>query len=160
MKQVTINIYKYHELPEEAKQKVLQNLYDINVDLDWWESVYYDLDLIGLKCNGFDIDRGSHCNLDYTEDGDHTYKQIIENHGKTCDTYLRAKGYEKQKAKILEIYKDNELLDEYDMEKDLDELEKEFLKELEEEYLIILRKEFEYRTSEKAIDLLHGFLTQ
>lgn len=39
MKTVTItkNLYNYDELPEDVKEKVIQNLYDINVDYEWWD---------------------------------------------------------------------------------------------------------------------------
>lgn len=39
MKTVTItkNLYNYDELPDDVKEKVIENLYDINVDYEWWD---------------------------------------------------------------------------------------------------------------------------
>lgn len=34
------NVYKYNELTEEQKKKVLQNLSDINVDYNWYEDEF------------------------------------------------------------------------------------------------------------------------
>ena len=38
MKTVTINIYQFSELSDEAKENAIKELYDINVDSDWWYS--------------------------------------------------------------------------------------------------------------------------
>jgi hypothetical protein len=52
---VRTKVYKFNELSEQAKEKVIDNLWDINVDYDW-----YELTIDGLKERGkekgFDID--------------------------------------------------------------------------------------------------------
>ena len=58
MKTKTINLYSFDELREESKKKAIQNLWDINVDYDWWQFIYDDAKQIGLKLTGFDLDRG------------------------------------------------------------------------------------------------------
>lgn len=39
MKTITItkNLYNYDELPEDIKEKAIQELWDINVDYEWWD---------------------------------------------------------------------------------------------------------------------------
>jgi hypothetical protein len=55
MKDITTvtTVYKFNELPEDIQDKVLENLYDINIDFDWWDG---DLDEWKgkLKESGFD----------------------------------------------------------------------------------------------------------
>jgi intein/homing endonuclease len=55
-------VYKYEELSEEMKEKVLQNLYDINVNYEWYDFYYEDfhqtLGQMGIKCETFYFDLG------------------------------------------------------------------------------------------------------
>ena len=131
-----INYYQFDELSENAKQKAIENLYDLNIDYEWWESVYEDAERIGCKITGFDTDRGSYCEmtLDYETS---VIEAILKNHGETCETYKIAKSFEKT------------ILDS-DGNIDSDKAA-ELKQELQEEYLSALRKEFEYLTSEDAI---------
>ena len=57
MKTLTINLYQFSELSDEAKEKAISNLSDINVDFDWWTNTYEDAARIGLKITSFDLDR-------------------------------------------------------------------------------------------------------
>jgi hypothetical protein len=134
--------YKFEELTDEAKEKAIANLYDINVDFDWWDCIYDDAKTIGCKIKEFDIDRGSYCKL-VCDDAHETARLIVENHGKTCDTYKLADEYLKDYDKLGR--------DEDAVDKLLDELETEFKRALGEEYLSLLRREYEYLTSEDAI---------
>lgn len=68
MKTIEVNIYKFSELSERAKQTAINNLSNINTDLEWWECIYEDANEIGLKINGFDLDRGNGCSGYLTED--------------------------------------------------------------------------------------------
>lgn len=79
MKTVTITkeLYNYDELPEDIKEKVINNLYDINVDYNWWDfdghtgftakeikryrlDINHCTDLLKFKEMYFDLDRGSY----------------------------------------------------------------------------------------------------
>lgn len=42
MKTITLQLYDFDELNQEAKQKALTTYKDLNVDFDWWESDYTD----------------------------------------------------------------------------------------------------------------------
>lgn len=54
-----IKVYAFDELSDEAKDKAINKLYDINVGYEWWDSIYEDARNIGLEIESFDIDRGS-----------------------------------------------------------------------------------------------------
>lgn len=61
------DVYNFNELDKEAKQKVLEKLYDINIDYEWYENdcIYdeiakdYGLVIDMFQVN-FDLDRGSY----------------------------------------------------------------------------------------------------
>lgn len=132
----TFTYYKFDELDEVTQQKAIEKLFDINVDHEWWDGVSMDLENIHCKLIGFDTDRGNYCelSLDYETS---VIEAILKNHGESCETYRIAKEYE---SKIL------------DSDGNIDEdVAKEFKQELQEEYLAILRREYEYLTSEEAI---------
>lgn len=129
--------YKFEELSEDAQKKAIENLSDINIHHDWYESVYEDAKTIGCTITEFDIDRGSNCSIRFKNNGHDVILAILKNHGDTCDTYKLALEY---KDKIL----DAEGFVNEDVEHD-------FRKELESEYLSMLRKEYEYLTSEECI---------
>jgi hypothetical protein len=42
MKTIEIQLFKFDELSDKAKEKALIEYYDWNVNFDWWDSVYYD----------------------------------------------------------------------------------------------------------------------
>ena len=129
MKTIEVKLYNYGELSDEAKEKVLNNLCDINVDCDWWECTYEDAAQIGLEIDGFDIGRGNEISGKLLEDPRTIKRLILENHGKSCDTYKYVK--------------------EFDMRSEIDE--DDFIRGLLEEYLSMLRKEYEYQTTEESI---------
>ena len=56
-----IKLYKFDELSDEVKEKVIERLWDINVDCDWWDAVFDDAEQIGFEINAFDLDRGRYC---------------------------------------------------------------------------------------------------
>ncbi len=65
-KETTVRcLYTFDELPDSAKQKAVDSLWDLNVDYDWWELTYDELteagQAIGIgstRIKGFDLDRG------------------------------------------------------------------------------------------------------
>lgn len=123
-------VYNFDELSDEAKQKAIEELYDINVSYDWWEFIYEDALEIGLKIASFDLDRNRHATGQLTEELPQVCKKILENHGESTPTYQLAKKWQHKHG--------------YDNEE-------EFSKELLEEYSIILQKDSEYLTSDEAI---------
>jgi hypothetical protein len=153
----TRTLYQFSELSEDAKEKAIKNLWDINVDFEWWEFTYSDAAEIGLKIQGFDIDRGSYLKGSFTKACTEVADLILSNHGEGCDTFKLATEFLKDRAALVAKYSDGvktSIVSEenvYDFDQECDELEEEFDRALKEEYLCILRKEYEYQTSEEAI---------
>jgi hypothetical protein len=145
--------YKFEELTDQQKEKAIDKLYDISVDHDWWDSVYDDAEQIGLKITEFDIDRGSYCNGEFIETAPEVAKLIIANHGKKCETYKTAENYLKELKEFAKSEMAKNADDEDFTEDDIDfsDIDDEFLKSLLEDYLTMLRHEYEYLTSEEAI---------
>ena len=150
-----ITTFKFSELSEDAKEKAISNNYDINVGyLEWWDNIYDDAENIGLKITGFDLDRSSHCDAEYTEDACYTANKIRKNHGETCETYQDAVNFLEERDGIVnsaETDKNGDFEDEYKLDNELDECEAEFLKTIREDYRVMLQKEYDYLTGEDAI---------
>lgn len=129
---------KFDELSEKGQAKALSDNYHINVSDDfWYESTYEDAKEINCKINGFDIDRGSYCELEFTANAEDVANAIIKNHGESCDTYKLAKAF---------LFEST-----LQSNSSYQELCNDFKKDLAEEYLSILRREYEYLTSDEAI---------
>ena len=126
-------VYPFDELLEEAKEKAVQGLWDINLQLEWWESTFEDAANVGIKITEFELDRGSYCH-GVIDDVVITAKKILKEHGDTCETYQTAKNY------LNEIQQDSD-----------GDLDNEFRLSILEDYRIILQKEYEYLGSEDAI---------
>jgi len=130
MEAISLNyvVYTFDELPDDAKESALEKLCDSNVDYEWWEYTVDDAKEIGIKISEFDIDHGT-IKGEYYDDAVDVKKAIMKSHGKTCDTYQT----------VLE----------YDLRKN--DVEDDLLYSLLQDYLSMLRKEYEYLTSEQAI---------
>jgi hypothetical protein len=137
MRTIRIKLYKFNELSESAKEKAIESLSDINVYHDWWQFIYEDAENIGLKITSFDLDRNRHAEGEFTGYAIDTAKDILEEHGKDCETYKTAE-------KFMSDYYNT-------LDEDIEELEEEFLKSLLEDYSIMLQTECDYLMSEKAI---------
>jgi hypothetical protein len=143
MKTIEIKLYKFAELSEEAKQKAIEKHYDINVSYDWWDFTYEDAANIGLKITGFDLDRNRHATGKFTLSAAEVAANIIRDHGAECETYKTAEKFLSIQEPLMEDVEENEdaLID----------CEDDFLKELLEDYSMILQKESEYLQSKEAI---------
>lgn len=153
MKTITINTYSFDELSEDAKQKAIERLLDINVSYNWWQSTYEDAENIGLKITGFDLDRNRHASGEFTLSANEVACNILNQHGETCKTYKTAEKFMEDWQPIFTDYmnKDSENYESNDSEDQLIDLESEFLNSLLEDYSIILQNESEYLMSEEAI---------
>jgi myo-inositol catabolism protein IolC len=144
MQTKTYNVYKYDELTDEQKEKVLENLYDINIDHDWWELTYEDAKNIGLEITSFNLDRNRHAKGEFIKDAEYCQYMISQEHGEKTETYKTSREFVKDRAQ-LDINAD-------DYEEKLEELEDDFLQSLLEDYSVILQNESEYLTSREAIE--------
>ena len=153
MKTVEIKLYKFSELSEEAKEKAINKLYDLNVDYEWWDSVYDDAKNIGLKITAFDLDRNRNAEGEFILSANEVAQNILNEHGEHCETYKTAQSFMNEWQPVFNNYMDETHKD-YESQKSEDKLidiENEFLKSILEDYSIMLQKEYEYLTSEAAI---------
>lgn len=145
MRTVRTKVYKFGELSEDAKQKAIEKFWDVNVDYEWWEGIYEDAKNIGLKITSFDVDR--HEIEGYFElSAAEIAANIFRDHGEICETYKNANDFMKEHDPIFSNYMQTE-----EGEDKLLQLEDEFRTDLLEDYLSLLKAEYEYRTSEEAI---------
>lgn len=147
---IRTKVYLFNELSEKAKQKVIEDNYDINVDYEWWYSIYEDAANIGLKITGFDIDRGSYCNGGFTLSANEVAANIFRDHGESCETYKTATEFMNEWQPVFAEYM-TEPENMGELEDKMQDIEDDFLKSLCEDYLILLQNEYEYLTSEEAI---------
>jgi hypothetical protein len=146
-------VYQFGELSEDAQDKAIDNLYNINVDFEWWDGIYMDAENIGLKIEGFYIDRGSYCKGKFTQSAEAVANAILQNYGADCDTTETAQQYIIELESLRDPYsdtnKDNKEFDPEDV--DTEEIDAEFLQMLLEDYRIMLSKEYDYLTTKEAI---------
>lgn len=136
MRTKVINLYSFDELSEEAKQKVISELWDINVNFNWWQFTYEDAENVGIEIQEFDIDK-RYCKLICDDDCIEVAQNIVKNWGNACSGYSLSE-------KFIEDFKTVS-------EDDLSDLEYQYTKELSKIYLNILAKEYDYLTSKDAI---------
>jgi hypothetical protein len=147
MKTKTINLYQFSELSESAKQKAIENLWDVNVSEDWWLQTYEDAEEIKLKIKEFDIDRASYVKAEFMISAPETAELIKIGHGKECETHKTSTTFLNALNELTSKHSDiNDV-----SEEDIEELEDEFLKSLCEDYRIMLTQNYEYYTSKEAI---------
>jgi len=153
MRTIRTKVYQFSELSEQAKQKAIEWGYDLNVSYGWWESVYEDAEQIGLKITGFDIDRASYCQGDFTLSANEVAQNIFNNHGEHCETYKTAESFMNDWQPLFNNYMDEAHADyeSSESESKLMDLEEGFKNSLCEDYRIMLSKEYDYLTSEAAI---------
>lgn len=143
MRQETINIYKFDELCDSAKEAAIDHCRYWQVDDEWWQSTYDDAENIGLEIMGFDTDRGNYCDLKLKMNWnyDQIAEAILNNHGEHCDTYKIA-------SKFIDEYK--KLSDSYDLDH-IQELQHDFIHDLSSKYLSMLRIDYDYLISDEAV---------
>lgn len=155
-------VYNFEELSDDAQRKALENLWDLNVDYDWWDSTYEDAARIGLKITEFDTYHGI-IDGELTEYLLDCCKLIRREHGKECETFKTAAEYldtyikafkewlPLQDKEDYEHWKVVNWLEEFRFSDEADEITRDFTKALLEDYLIILRREYDYLTSEESV---------
>jgi hypothetical protein len=145
-------LYPYAELSDKAKQKALESLRDINMDHAWWDFIYEDAAMVGIEITAFDCGYRSYCDANILCCAE-TAELILKNHGEMCGTYKLAEAFKRaiEKEEIASWECNFKVYDEYGLEDLTEELEIEFKRNLQEEYLSMLRGECNYLTTEEAI---------
>jgi len=149
----SIEVYKFSELSEAAKETAVDKLYDINVNYEWWDGTYEDARRAGFKISAFDTDRANLIKGTLEDDIKDSLRHVLEEHGNHYETYKIAKGYRETLDRIEsdDLKLPEEDREGYDYEQEIEELAGEYCHDMLEEYLCILRREYEYQTSEESI---------
>ena len=142
MRIIETKAYQFEELDEQTKEKAIDNYRYVSVEHDsWWDFVKEDLNYIGIELRSFDIDRGSFAEI-HSEDFYETCEKIIETHGENCETYKIAERYIKEYNEIHQHIHDDDAIE---------CLDEKYQKEFSEEVLSMLRREYEYMTSDEYV---------
>lgn len=164
-------LYQFAELSDDAQQHAIEKLWDVNVDYDWWEFAYETIqkagECLGIDCtvSGFDLDRGAYVALS----GRYRYRKdwraaLAQEFGDDTLATLAKIGDELQAAQRPAFYSASaELRRPYygrdgtgydiDQEKGADVTDNliDALRSFEHWALTLLRREYEYLTSDDAI---------
>lgn len=153
MKTIEINLYKFNELDEKAKQKAIDKLSDINVDFDWWELTYSDAENIGLEITYFGLDRNRGAEGKFLINEEEVAEKIIKEHGENCQTFKDAQIFLTNFKELKKIGSKEGITDAEEEENDenIEYLKEEFLNTILEDYSIMLQNESEYLQSNESI---------
>ena len=147
MKTIEIKVYKFDELDEQTKEKVIDNYRYINVeDTFWYDCIKEEFNTLGLEIKEFDLDRGNYAKI-YIDNLEETSKNIIEEFGDSVFIKQTAKNYINEYEKIQANFKEDE-----DVEREVELLDDQYEKEYSEDILSYLREEYEYQTSGETLD--------
>ena len=145
MRTIETEVYFYHELNDDAKQRAREwFLRDGFQSERAWEQVQEDAKDIGLRIASLDQHRANRGT--FVTSALDCARKITANHGETCETYTTAKAYLKDREAI-PCDDDGDFID----GDEADNLTEEFLQSLLEDYRSILDKDIEYFESEEAV---------
>lgn len=143
METITLNLYKFSELSEEAKQKAIEKHLYINVDHEWWDCIQWDArNVIGVEISAFDIYRKD-IDVKFIEDAEDVAHNIIQEYPEYSSMYKVAAAFIVDYSKLV--------LSDVQYASDIEDREEEFLKDLGEEYLSLLERDYDWLTSDESI---------
>ena len=151
-------LYQFDELTDSAKAEAVDWYARVGLDYEWWEQVDEDARNVGIKITEFDIDRGSMIKGSFLASAEETAHSITRGeyeHGPDCETFKTASAYLAKRDEAIDTApkdEDGEFTDAWELDQVLDTLDAEFLHDILEDYLSILRSEFEYLTSRESIE--------
>jgi hypothetical protein len=152
MRTAQINYYKFDELSDKAKDRARDWWIQGALQYDWWDCIFDDAAGIGLKITGFDTGRSCEITGDFIGTAEESADKILAEHGDRCDTWAEANAYKKTVAEFMATAEKDEYgeLATYALENEREDIDREFLRALLEEYLVMLRKEEEYQLSDEV----------
>jgi len=155
-------VYSYQNLPEESKQKAIENYYDINVsDTDWWYDDYLlDLGLTNKNSKAdtlfswdkiyFSLDRANYLQFEKLKvNDDDAFRQELGVSKKTWSKITYDFDNSGRNSDTRFTYYENEDLNDDDI-KQLDKAEEKFA-QLVDKAKSNLSKNYDYQTSREAI---------
>lgn len=153
MRTIRTKVYQFSELSEQAKERAVEVMQDINVDYEWWGATYEDAANIGLILEGFEMDSASFVRDltgKFTLSAHEVAANIIRDHGEVCETNKTAQRFLDADNSI-ELSEGEQYGEGKEYEDKMMELEDVFLNELLIDYKKLLQDDFEYKCSKEAI---------
>ena len=138
----TRTVYQYDELTDKAKSKARDWYLNCSDGDSWWNPVYEDAKMVGVRLSGFDIDRKKIYGC-FDDPAKLVAEEIVKNHGSSCATYNTAKCY----LESLEAVQGK--ADEVEDEENLAQL---FLDGILQDYLCMLAREYDYVNSQEYVE--------
>ena len=112
VREVTFKLYKFNELSDEVKEKVLDDNRYIMVEyFDWYRDVYSDAEEIGFKIEEFDLDR-RYIKVRLNTSVLSSVEWAMNYFGKDTKGYKIAKSYYDEIMKLADSKEVNEYLEE------------------------------------------------
>lgn len=155
MRIIETKVYKFEELSDEAKKVALEEQYQFEIEMEWWEYLYSEAEGLGFEITEFNIYH--YCRGNFKDSACEIAENIIFNHGEHCDTYKTAKSFLEDWKKLVIKYSDGVDIsrvaegNEYDFDNEADDLEDEFKRSLFEDYRILLKQDFEALSDEEHL---------
>ncbi len=150
MRIIEIKLYKFNELSESAKEKARDWYREgaFRIDQDAFDYVQGDSEDIGLRIVSL-RPTGIQGNNEgrFITTAQECAEKVLANHGDACETHKTAKAYLKDRA-ALAVDDDGDFVD----QDAADELTRDFLYSLLEDYRIMFEKEVDYQNSDSAVN--------
>lgn len=153
MQIIKTKVYNFSELDEKARQKAIEWFLSDYPAYDWWDSMYEDAKNIDLQITESDTYQGE-IKGNFITSPLECAEKILGEHGEKCETYQTAKNYLKRLKELGEPVEE-ECSGDYDYDaykkynEEKTELDEEFLEDILNDYLNLLKKEEKYLTSEE-----------
>ena len=146
MKTIEIKVYRFEELDEQTKEKVIENYRYINVDSTFWSDyIKEDFIRLGLEIKEFDLGCGNAVKI-YIDNLEETSKNIIHEFGNSEAIKQLAENYINEYEKIQANFKEDE-----DVEREVELLDDQYEKKYSEYILLYLRASYDWETSDEAV---------
>jgi hypothetical protein len=158
MRIIETEVYTFDELSDDAKEKAVNNLSQINVNYDWWDCTYETFRELGIRIEHFDLGRRSEIGIDLIEPYDEVATNIISTFGENS-LKANAQYFIEQRDKLVkELGEGNEMsgysvkeCNEVEFDERIETIEGYYLKQIKRDALHWLRGEFEYLLSDESI---------
>jgi hypothetical protein len=154
MKTISTIVYSFDELDENIQSKVIEKARYINVDYDWYESLFYDAKNMGIKIQSFDIDRKQNIKGDFLYDCINIADKIMMNCGTDTELYKTSENFLMDRDELITQAEKNELgefMDVDTLDEHLDKLENEYKEDILQCYWDLLYKEYYWLMSDEMI---------
>ena len=155
MRTVRQKVFKFSELSDDAKQKAIDWYRDGEDYCFLGDNIVSDAKEVGLKIISLDDYRANHG--EFINSATITAEACINNHGNTCETYKEAEKFLIEKSDLVKKYSDGVDVEqvsednEYEFDKEFDELEADFLHDLLECYRIMYNDQVDYQNSDEYV---------